>query len=61
MNMFYAYMVFYFLNERDVSKAKPLIELQVLKKFLVNNSGEAEVSIGIFEHFKVKKVHTVEL
>lgn len=35
--MFYVYMAFYFLNERDVSKAKPLIQLQVLKKYLVNN------------------------
>lgn len=51
MNILYACMVFYFLNERDVSKAKPLIKLQVMKKYLVNNPAGAEVSIGIFEHF----------
>lgn len=39
--MFYVYMAFYFLNERDVSKAKPLIKLQVLKKYLVNNPAGA--------------------
>lgn len=57
--MFYADMVFYFLNERDVSKAKPLIKLQVLKKYLVNNPAGAQISIGIFEHFKVKEVHAM--